>query len=135
MNNNVKQRKLLLVLPLLAIPFLTMAFWALGGGKGKEKMAVNGPGLNLDLPDARLQEDKLMDKLSFYEKADKDSMRMAEWMRSDPYYKRDSSPVFPDELEELTTMTAGKYNQRSSSVVNFFQTRKPILLTSAGCIK
>ena len=115
MNNNVKQRKLLLVLPLLAIPFLTMAFWALGGGKGKEKMAVNGPGLNLDLPDARLQEDKLMDKLSFYEKADKDSMRMAEWMRSDPYYKRDTSPVFPNELEELTTMTAGKYNKRLNS--------------------
>ncbi len=58
MNNNVKQRKFLLVLPLLAIPFLTMAFWALGGGKGKEKMAVNGPGLNLDLHDARLKEDK-----------------------------------------------------------------------------
>lgn len=115
MNNNVKQRKLLLVLPLLAIPFLTMAFWALGGGKRKEKMAVNTPGLNLDLPDARLKEDKLMDKLSFYEKADKDSMRMAEWMRSDPYYKRDTSPVFPNELEELTTMTAGKYNQRLNS--------------------
>ena len=115
MNNNVKQRKFLLVLPLLAIPFLTMAFWALGGGKGKEKMAVNGPGLNLDLPDARLKEDKLMDKLSFYEKADKDSMRMAEWMRSDPYYRRDTSPVFPHELEELTTMTAEKYNQRLNS--------------------
>lgn len=115
MNNNVKQRKLLLVLPLLAIPFLTMAFWALGGGKGKERMAVNTPGLNLDLPDARLKEDKLMDKLSFYEKADKDSMRIAEWMRSDPYYKRDTSPVFPNELEELTTMTAGKYNQRLNS--------------------
>lgn len=115
MNSNLKQRKLLLVLPLLAIPFLTMAFWALGGGKGKEKMDVNGPGLNLDLPDARLKEDKLMDKLSFYEKADKDSMRMAEWMRSDPYYKRDTSPVFPHELEELTTMTAGKYNQRLNS--------------------
>ncbi len=115
MNNNVKQRKLLLVLPLLAIPFLTMAFWALGGGKEKEKVSVNTPGLNLDLPDARLKEDKLMDKLSFYEKADKDSMRMAEWMRSDPYYKRDTSPVFPNELEELTTMTAGKYNQRLNS--------------------
>lgn len=125
MNNNVKQRKLLLVLPLLAIPFLTMAFWALGGGKGKEKVAVNTPGLNLDLPDARLQEDKLMDKLSFYEKADKDSMRMAEWMRSDPYYKRDTSPVFPHELEELTTMTAGKYNQRLNSSPYEGNTNKP----------
>ncbi len=125
MNSNVKQRKLLLVLPLLAIPFLTMAFWALGGGKGKEKMTENTPGLNLDLPDARLKEDKLMDKLSFYEKADKDSMRMAEWMRSDPYYKRDTSPVFPNELEELTTMTAGKYNQRLNSSPYEGNTNKP----------
>jgi conjugative transposon TraM protein len=125
MNSNVKQRKLLLVLPLLAIPFLTMAFWALGGGKGKEKMAVNGPGLNLDLPDARLKEDKLMDKLSFYEKADKDSIRMAEWMRSDPYYRRDTSPVFPNELEELTTLTAGKYNQRLNSSPYEGNTNKP----------
>lgn len=112
---NVKQRKMLLVLPLLAIPFLTMAFWALGGGKGKDKTASDSPGLNLELPDARLKEDKLLDKLSFYEKADKDSMRMAEWMRSDPYYRRDTIPTFPNELEELTTLTAGKYNQRLNS--------------------
>ena len=125
MNNNVKHRKLLLVLPLLTIPFLTMAFWALGGGKGKAITDVNTPGLNLDLPDARLQEDKLMDKLSFYEKADKDSMRMAEWMRSDPYYKRDTSPVFPHELEELTTMTAEKYNQRLNSSPYEGNTNKP----------
>ena len=125
MNNNVKQRKLLLVLPLLTIPFLTMAFWALGGGKGKAITDVNTPGLNLDLPDARLKEDKLMDKLSFYEKADKDSMRMAEWMRSDPYYKRDTSPVFPHELEELTTMTAEKYNQRLNSSPYEGNTNKP----------
>ena len=32
---NVKQRKMMLVFPLLVIPFLTMGFWALGGGKKK----------------------------------------------------------------------------------------------------
>ena len=29
----LRQRKMLLVLPLMVIPFITMAFWALGGGK------------------------------------------------------------------------------------------------------
>ncbi len=110
--NNVKRRKMLLVLPLLVIPFLTMAFWALGGGKGTQDKVIATEGLNLDLPNANLKEDKLMDKLSFYEKADKDSMKLEEWMRSDPYFKRDTVPVFPNELEELTTLTAGKYNQR-----------------------
>lgn len=115
MNNNVKQRKLLLVLPLLAIPFLTMAFWALGGGKEKKEENTEVKGLNLELPDARLKEDKLMDKLSFYEKADKDSLKLEEWMRSDPYFKRDTMPVFPTELEELSRVTTGKYNQRLNS--------------------
>ncbi len=110
--NNVKRRKMLLVLPLLVIPFLTMAFWALGGGKGTQDKVIATEGLNLDLPNANLKEDKLMDKLSFYEKADKDSMKLEEWMRSDSYFKRDTVPVFPNELEELTTLTASKYNQR-----------------------
>lgn len=111
---NVKQRKMMLVLPLLVIPFLTMAFWALGGGRGQQATNEPAKGLNLDLPKANLKEDKLMDKLGFYDKADKDSMKLEEWMRSDPYFKRDTMPaeVYPDELQEITTTTAGKYNQR-----------------------
>jgi conjugative transposon TraM protein len=114
---NVKQRKMMLVLPLLVIPFLTMAFWALGGGKGQKETNVTVKGLNLDLPNANLKDDKLTDKLGFYEKADKDSMKMEEWMRSDPYFKRDTVPteMYPDELQEITETTAGKYNQRMNT--------------------
>ncbi len=109
---NVKQRKMMLVLPLLVIPFLTMGFWALGGGKKKEQRVLS-QGLNLDLPDPKQKDDKLMDKLSFYDKADKDSAKMEEWMRSDPYYQNnDTQPVFNNELEQLTLNTANKYNQR-----------------------
>lgn len=113
MKTNVKQRKMMLVLPLLVIPFLTMAFWALGGGKGT-KVVAETKGLNLKLPDANLKEDKGIDKLGFYDQAAKDSMKMDEWMRNDPYFKRDTVPQlsFPNELEELTTTTANKYNQR-----------------------
>ena len=109
---NVKKKKMLLMLPLLIIPFLTLAFWALGGGSGTAEDVKNGSGLNLGLPDAQLKEDKLLDKLSFYEKADKDSLKMQEWMRSDPYFKRDSIQEGSAELEELAGMTGGKYGQR-----------------------
>lgn len=125
MSKNVKQRKMMLVLPLLVIPFLTMAFWALGGGKGKQEAVAANAGLNLGLPDARLKEDKLMDKLGFYEKADKDSLKMEEWMRSDPYFKKDTVPVYPNELEEMTMVTAGKYNQRLNTSPYEKQTNKP----------
>lgn len=85
----LRQRKMMVVLPLLVLPFITMAFWALGGGKGtgndadKNKVA----GLNLQLPNANLKSDKNEDKLSFYMEADADSLKRAELLRSDPFYK------------------------------------------------
>ncbi|HEU4576576.1 MAG TPA: conjugative transposon protein TraM [Chitinophagaceae bacterium] len=114
--NAGRKRKMMLALPLLVIPFLTMAFWALGGGKGHSQAAgvEISQGLNPKLPDANLKEEKLLDKLGFYDKADKDSAKMAEWMRSDPYYnqKPDTETVSTYELEQLTQTTASKYNQR-----------------------
>jgi len=84
----LRKRKLMLVLPILVIPFLTMGFWALGGGKDS---ADNGQqnkqaGLNLQLPNAKLKDDKKLDKLSFYERADKDSEKLEKEIRQDPYY-------------------------------------------------
>lgn len=95
-----------------------MAFWALGGGKGNEPVIVNEQkGLNLNLPDAKMKDENLTDKLSFYDKADKDSAKLEGWMRTDPYYqqKEDTgySPV--NELELLTQNSASKYNQRLNS--------------------
>lgn len=111
----LRKRKMMLVLPLLVIPFLTMAFWALGGGKGNEPVAANEQkGLNLNLPDAKMKDENLTDKLSFYDKADKDSAELEEWMRTDPYYqqKGDTSLSPVNELEVLTQNSASKYNQR-----------------------
>lgn len=114
----LRKRKMMLVLPLLVIPFLTMAFWALGGGQGKEQATiVKQQGLNLNLPDAKMKEENLTDKLSFYDKADMDSAKLEEWMRTDPYYKQneDTSLLHSNELEVLTQNSASKYNQRLNS--------------------
>jgi|CXWL01.1.fsa_nt_gi conjugative transposon TraM protein len=111
----LRKRKMMLVLPLLVIPFLTMAFWALGGGQAKQNAATaKQPGLNLNLPDAGLKDDNMADKLSFYDKADKDSLKREEWMRTDPYYqqKQDTGFAAADELQLITQNTATKYNQR-----------------------
>jgi len=85
----LRQRKMMLVLPVLIIPFVTMGFWALGGGQGQTKnnLADNNKGLNLQLPDANLKDDKNADKLSFYNDADADSLKRDELLRNDPYYK------------------------------------------------
>jgi len=111
----LRKRKMMLVLPMLVIPFLTMAFWAMGGGKTQQLASTDKLiGLNLNLPDANLKEDKLADKLSFYDKADKDSMKLEEWMRSDPYYKEKADTDFSttNEIEQITQTTASKFSQR-----------------------
>lgn len=112
---HLRKQKMMLVLPLLVIPFLTLAFWALGGGKGNSQQTTTtvSEGLNPKLPDANLKEETLLDKLGFYNKADKDSAQLAEWMRSDPYYSQQTEQQSSAyELEQMTEATASKYNQR-----------------------
>ena len=84
----LRQRKMMLVLPVLIIPFVTMGFWALGGGQrqAKSNLSDNDKGLNLQLPDANIKDDKNADKLSFYNEADADSLKRDELLRNDPYY-------------------------------------------------
>ncbi|MFD0833591.1 conjugative transposon protein TraM [Mucilaginibacter boryungensis] len=68
-----KQRKFLLVLPLLVIPFMTMAFWALGGGKTSNQQAISSRGLDTDLPEAQFKDKDKTDKMSVYQEAQHDS--------------------------------------------------------------
>jgi conjugative transposon TraM protein len=91
---SVRKRKMLLVLPLLTIPFITLAFWALGGGKHNSDLSDNQSeqGLNLNLPNADLKDESL-DKLSFYNKAKQDSLKLLQWKQTDPYYIKED--VFP----------------------------------------
>jgi conjugative transposon TraM protein len=84
-----KQRRFLLIFPLLTLPFITLMFWAFGGGK-KNSDAIKlkeSLGLNVKLPDAKLKDDKGLNKLSFYERAAVDSIKLLEAKKLDPYWK------------------------------------------------
>jgi conjugative transposon TraM protein len=74
----VRQRKLFLVLPVLALPFLTLFFWALGGGKVEAAPTTPGQdkGFNASLPNPNFKSDKPLDKLSYYDNASKDSLKL-----------------------------------------------------------
>ncbi len=96
-----KKKKFLLVLPLLVIPFLTFAFWALGGGKKTNDQPQQNAGLNLELPGASLKDDKAVDKLGYYEKAAADSDHLKELKKNDPYLKSEvSNDAMPDHSME-----------------------------------
>lgn len=85
----IKQKKFLMILPLLVVPFLTMGFWALGGGKGASATEVTTrktEGLNMELPVARVESDSNWNKMRFYEQADAEAAKRANDIRNDPYY-------------------------------------------------
>ena len=98
----IEQRKFVMVLPLLVMPFLTVMFWALGGGPGAtaESHAAELSGLNLELPSAHFEEEQL-DKLSLYEKARKDSLKFQEARDSDPYFKLGGLSDDPSPFDEI----------------------------------
>lgn len=103
----VRQRKFLMVLPLLVLPFVTMVFWSLGGGKdvaAEAQTAITNKGLNTRLPDAHLSENKGTDKLSFYQQADRDSLLLKQQMLNDPYYK--DIPDAENQISQRQTMPA-----------------------------
>lgn len=75
-----KKRKFYLVMPLLVLPFLTMAFWALGGGSGKadKNKLAQQKGINMALPSAQFKEKEADNKMAIYQAAAKDSSQKRE---------------------------------------------------------
>ena len=86
-----RKRKFLTIVPLLVIPFLTMIFWALGGGQKADAQSVTdaNTGLNLQLPDAKFKDGKEIDKMGYYDRAAADSVKLHALMKDDPYYQDD----------------------------------------------
>jgi cell fate (sporulation/competence/biofilm development) regulator YlbF (YheA/YmcA/DUF963 family) len=89
----LKQRRFMTMLPVLVLPFLTVLFVLLGGGKGNDATAAPvQAGLNHSLPEAKLENSALADKLGYYEHAAKDSANTAEQMKYDPYSNQNAIP-------------------------------------------
>ncbi|RTY78819.1 conjugative transposon protein TraM [Flavobacterium sp. LS1P28] len=104
----LRQRKLLVVLPLLVLPFVTVTFWALDGGKMEvaNSQAVEKKGFNIKLPDANLKEGHPLDKMSYYDQATLDSIKFNELIKKDPNYLSQSFQV--DSTEENSVNTFKK---------------------------
>jgi conjugative transposon TraM protein len=97
----IQKRKFLMALPILILPFLTMFFWALGGGAGDVGAKTEDmKGLNPSLPSAQFDDEaNAWDKLSLYQKARRDSLKMGQAKRSDPYFKLSTLKVKKDTIK------------------------------------
>lgn len=97
----LNQRRFYMVLPLLVLPFVTMVFWALGGGQVHAVHAhdTKSSGFNTELPGARFSKDiELWDKFALYEQSKRDSLKYEEAKRNDPYYVVGPLRESPDAL-------------------------------------
>jgi conjugative transposon TraM protein len=109
----IQKRKFYMALPVLVVPFMTMFFWALGGGKGAvAAKATETIGLNMKLPDAKFNEDELnaWDKLSLYQKARRDSLKVSQAKKSDPYFRLTTLKINQDTSKRNSKSTPGSVN-------------------------
>ncbi|MFW0738473.1 conjugative transposon protein TraM [Flavobacterium sp. T12S277] len=102
----LKHRKMLLVLPILALPFITAIFWAMGGGK-MEAANLATPvqkGFNSKLPNANLKEGIPLDKMNYYDMAALDSAKLDELIKKDPNYLSQSFQI--DSTEDSSSVNS-----------------------------
>ncbi|QQL49960.1 conjugative transposon protein TraM [Mucilaginibacter ginkgonis] len=120
----LRKRRFYLILPLLTLPFLTMAFWALGGGTDHLVSPDNRPrqGLDLTLPSAQFKNDEKTDKMNAYQNAAKDtaanttlsaqSFTATEGLK--PKADTSVSPVSADEQSERINAKLADINRQLS---------------------
>ncbi|MNF36199.1 hypothetical protein D3C84_170850 [compost metagenome] len=111
----LKRRKMLLILPVLTLPFITLLFWTLGGGK----MAVSSTEpeersvFNIELPYPKFKMDSDLDKMSYYDQAAIDSIKLQEEIRKDPNYSEEkiqnnTESIASDTLTEYKAFKKGR---------------------------
>lgn len=103
----LRQRKMLTVLPLVILPFVTLIFWSFDGGKAsaKETDIVQQRGINTNLPTANIKTNQSTDKLSLYDQARKDSLRNAERNGFS------SAPTDTGSVEQIGQAAGARYGQ------------------------
>jgi len=119
-----QKRKFLLMLPLLTIPFLTLTFWAMGGGNGPatDPEQTQQLGINLELPATANNKTQKLDKLGHYKKSRTDSARFLQAVKNDPYYRMAFNPEkSTGDESQLTDSQTSEYGSFGNSPMPEFQ--------------
>jgi conjugative transposon TraM protein len=119
----MRKKKMLLIMPLMVIPFLTLFFWAMGGGRGTTAdggMPQAAEGLNTKLPDAKLKDDRGWNKLSYYEKAADEAGKRKDQALSESYLNANIvGEKLPDTASlKLSPYTGQRKVEYSEAIVN-----------------
>jgi len=109
---------------MIVFPFLILLFWLLGGGEGKASLAaVPSKGLNLQLPDAKVEPVSALDKLSFYAMAKQDSLKRVEQEQLDPLYAKEITEEAIEDFEEKKISRIYQVPNRSMPIYDDYASR------------
>ena len=110
-------KRSLLFLPVIILPFITLLFWGLGGGKGSELNAqTTKKHLSSSLPSVDLSAEKGFDKMNYYDKASEDSSRYKAFNKDKSYWEKNYLGE-PDHLND--EVLDGSYDMKGQE--NEFQ--------------
>lgn len=110
----IKKRRFYTFLPLIVLPFITI-FYGVAVGKINKKSGqaiAASQGLNTSLPDAIINQHKLVNKLSYYDKAADDSLRRALQQKKDPYFQDTLPAPAESQADLLAELPARKTSGR-----------------------
>ncbi|WP_374950069.1 conjugative transposon protein TraM [Mucilaginibacter sp.] len=115
----LKKRKFYLAIPILILPFLTMAFWALGGGKdaGRSANVITERGIDMALPSAQFKDHKQKDKMDIYQAAGKDTSATEDGVSKSFVQAMGFDPksIAPADTAEVSKMTSPVSNADQQS--------------------
>lgn len=114
----LRKRKFLLFLPLLVCPFVTMAFWSLGGGKTEPNTnEIVQRGFNAELPKAKFDSQQKNDKWSAYAAMAKEKLELKSSDNSFGYFDSTTSDSNPSvkEIEDKIAKLNSVINQPAVS--------------------
>lgn len=111
----LRQRRFMMILPVLTLPFLSVIFWTLGGGQqvAATPSAVAPAGINANLPEAQFDERRPWDKFSAYEEAARQQTEIERARESDPYF-------------ELISSESTIFKPDSNALIETFPNRQPL---------
>jgi len=114
----LKKRKMLLMLPLITLPFITLLFWSSGGGRtiARSEPSKIKTGFNADLPIPNFKDDKDLDKMSYYDKAASDSIKLLEEMKKDPNYSNEMTEENPLEDRNDGEMSLNDFRKEKTAL-------------------
>src|SRR5260221_10949281 len=118
----LQRRKFAMVMPILVLPFVTLIFWALDGGKGSstEGASTEKTGLILQLPNAHFGDEE-WNKMALYDKARRDSLKSNEERLNDPYFipasqensQTQKQEAKPDVTPQVPSYQSPKVNRKA----------------------